>query len=178
MKNLVDRLESFDPELKCLNVIIETPKGSGIKYSYDEDSGLFLVKRALPEGMMFPFNFGFVPSTRADDGDPLDILVFNEGPLIPGCLVKARLLGAMKAEQTEDGKTFRNDRLLAQAIPKESPKDLESVELTRQLLDQIEYFFISYNRIDGKKFKVLGQGGPNKARKLIQQAGKKYAKEK
>lgn len=178
MKNLVDRLDSFDSELKCLNVIIETPQGSRIKYSYDEDSGLFLVKRALPEGMAFPFNFGFIPSTVADDGDPLDVLIFNEGPLVPGCLVKARLLGVMKAEQTDDGETLRNDRLLAQAIPKESPRELEDIDLTKKLMGEIEYFFVSYNRIDGKKFKVLGQSGPKKARKLVEQAGKKYAKEK
>ena len=178
MKNLVDQLDTFDKELKCLNVIIETPKGSRIKYAYDEDTGLFLVKRALPEGMMFPFNFGFIPSTVADDGDPLDILVFNEGPLVTGCLVKARLLGVMKAEQTENGKSLRNDRLLAQAIPKESPCELEDIDLTKKLMEEIEYFFVSYNRIDGKKFKVLGQSGRKKARKLVEQAEKKYAQEK
>jgi inorganic pyrophosphatase len=88
MKNLIARLPAFDPDKKCVNVVIETPKGSCIKYAYDAECGLFALKRALPQGFAFPFNFGFVPSTLGEDGDPLDILILNEEPLFPGCLVK------------------------------------------------------------------------------------------
>src|SRR5436305_1557976 len=112
MKNLIKRLEPFNRNKKCVQVVIETPKGSRVKYAFDRDSGLFQLKRALPEGMVFPFNFGFIPSTLASDGDPLDILILNEEPLVPGCLLEARLVAAIKAKQTEEGKTTRNDRLI------------------------------------------------------------------
>src|SRR3954463_9187396 len=119
MKKAIKRLPAFDSNMKCLNVVIETPKGSRVKYAYDPDAEMFELKKALPEGMMFPFNFGFIPGTKAEDGDPLDILILNQEPLIPGCLLKARLLGVLEAEQSEDGKTTRNDRLIGVAIEKQ-----------------------------------------------------------
>ena len=87
-KKPIDCLKPFDTKGKCLNVIVETPKGSRVKYAYDIESGFFLLSKALPEGMVFPFNFGFVPKTLAADGDPLDVLILNEEPLISGCLLK------------------------------------------------------------------------------------------
>ena len=90
MKKAIDRLEPFDKKHKCVNVVVETPKGSRVKYSYDPKSGFFILSKALPEGMVFPFNFGFVPQTLADDGDPLDVLVLNEEQLISGCLLHVR----------------------------------------------------------------------------------------
>jgi inorganic pyrophosphatase len=176
MKNAIKRLSPFDAKRKCLNVIIETPKASRVKYAYDSDTGLFALKRALPEGMMFPFNFGFIPSTQAEDGDPLDILILNEEPLVPGCLIKVRLLGAIKARQTEDGKTIRNDRLIGLAIGKETPTFLEQMKLDKKTLFEIEYFFSSYNKLDGKKFKILGLAGPKKADGLVRKASKTYQK--
>jgi inorganic pyrophosphatase len=85
-KKSINSLEPFDEKGKCLNVVVETPKGSRVKYAYDLESGFFILSKALPEGMVFPFNFGFVPNTLAPDGDPLDVLVLNEEPLISGCL--------------------------------------------------------------------------------------------
>jgi inorganic pyrophosphatase len=165
----------FDQENSNLNVIIETPKGSRVKYTYDPESGLFEASKALPEGMMFPFNFGFVPSTRAEDGDPLDILILNEEPLVPGCLVKARVAAVLKAQQTENGKTFRNDRLLGFAAMKDTPISLESLEIHEKTLKQIEFFFISYNQLAGKKFKVLGKAGPRQATEIVKRTAKAYS---
>jgi inorganic pyrophosphatase len=173
MNNAIKRLCPFDSKHKCLNVIIETPKGSRVKYAYDQDTGLFALKRALPEGMMFPFNFGFIPSTQGEDGDPLDILILNEEPLVPGCLIKVRLLAAIKAQQTEEGKTIRNDRLIGLAISKETPTFLERIKLDKKTVFEIEYFFKSYNKLDGKKFKVLGLAGRAKAEALVRKAQKK-----
>src|SRR5262245_14937852 len=107
------RLASFDRSGGALNVIIETPRGSRNKYAYDEESGLFRLIKLLPAGMAFPFDFGFVPSTQGGDGDPLDALVLSEETLFPGCLVRTRILGAIKAEQRKGKKIERNDRLIA-----------------------------------------------------------------
>src|SRR5437016_3453092 len=128
MKKAIKRMGAFDGGKKCVNIVIETPKGSRVKYGYDEKTGMLELKQALPEGMVFPFNFGFIPGTTAEDGDPLDVLVLNEEALIPGCLVKARLIAIIAAEQKErDGEKTRNDRLIAMAIGKQTPTFMESL---------------------------------------------------
>src|SRR5919202_2577365 len=108
-------LEPFDAASGEVNVIIETPKGSRNKFKYDEQRGLFKLSGVLPAGAVFPFDFGFVPSTRGEDGDPLDVLVLMDEPAFAGCLVPSRLIGVIEAEQTEEGTTERNDRLIAVA---------------------------------------------------------------
>lgn len=176
MKKALKRMGTFSDGKSCLNVLIETPKGSRVKFAFDQDTGLFELKRALPEGMVFPFNFGFVVGTKAADGDPLDILVMNEETLFPGCLVKVRPIGVIKAEQTEDGHTERNDRLIGLAIPKESPRSLEQMDMDKKTLEEIELFFVSYNRLDGKKFKVLGRSGPKRALSIVRKCQKNERK--
>src|SRR5437588_5826940 len=98
-----------------IDVIIETPKGSRNKIKYDPSTRKFKLSKVMPEGMMFPYDFGFVPSTKAEDGDPLDVLVLTDEPLFSGCLVECTLIGALKAEQKEEGQKNRNDRLIAVA---------------------------------------------------------------
>jgi inorganic pyrophosphatase len=122
-------------------------------------------------GAVFPFDFGFVPATVAEDGDPLDVLVLMDEPAFPGCVVLVRLLGVVEAEQTEDGKTERNDRLIAVAAESRDHHDLQSLDdLNANLVHEIEHFFVSYNAAKGKSFKVLGRRGPTVARRLIEQA--------
>ena len=99
----------------------------------------------------------------ADDGDPLDILVLNEEPLIAGCLLKVTLAGVIEAKETEDGKSVRNDRLFGFALRKETPTSLESMGVNGKTLKEIEYFFKSYNKLTGKKFKIVKQAGRGKA---------------
>src|SRR5687767_782444 len=96
-----DKLASFNEENGFLNVIVETPKGSRNKYNFDFELGLFRLKKVLPAGAVFPFDFGFIPSTCGDDGDPLDVLLLMDEPAFAGCVVEARLLGAMEASQTK-----------------------------------------------------------------------------
>ena len=99
-----------------LQVIIETPRGSHNKYSFDEEQKLFVLKAALPAGMVFPYDFGFVPRTLAPDGDPLDVLVLMDEPAFPGCALMARLIGVIEGEQTVPKLApTRNDRLVAVA---------------------------------------------------------------
>src|SRR4051794_16686563 len=110
------KLSAWDADEGGVNVVIETPKGSRNKFAYDPASRLFELKKVLPRGIAFPFDFGFIPSTLAEDGDPLDVLVLMDEPAFPGCKVRCRLVGVIEAEQTEKGKkTLRNDRLIAVA---------------------------------------------------------------
>ncbi len=178
MKKLIKRLKPVDDGKRCLNVIVETPKGSWVKYSFDFKSGFFLLSKALPEGMVFPFNFGFVPRTLAEDGDPLDVLILNEEALISGCLLKVRPVAVIKATQTEKDGTVRNDRIIGQAIPKETPLEFQSLKLDKKLASEIELFFATYNKVYGKQFKVLGNGGPRQAWELVRQAIKLCRKNK
>jgi inorganic pyrophosphatase len=180
MTDLSTLSPQLDPKKCTCRAIIETPKGCRNKFDYDPDSGLFMLGGLLPEGMMFPFDFGFIPSTLGEDGDPLDILVLMDAPAHVGCLIEVRIIGIIEAEQSEDGKTESNDRLLGVAIHSYDHEDLESLDaVSKTLLDQLEAFFISYNKQRGKKFKVTGTGGPKKAIKFLNagiQAHKKAGK--
>jgi len=156
-----------DKNFVC-RAIIETPKGCRNKFDYDPDSGLFMLGGLLPEGMMFPFDFGFIPSTLGEDGDPLDILVLMDAPAHVGCLIQVRIIGVIMAQQIEDGKSERNDRLLGVAVHSYDHEDLKSIDdVSKTLLNQLEEFFVSYNRQRGKKFRITGTGGPKKALKFL-----------
>jgi len=176
MNKRIGSIPSFHKDSKCLNVLIETPKGSNLKYAFDEETGFLTVKKALPEGMSFPFNFGMIPGTMADDGDPLDVLVLNEDALIPGCLLHVRPVGVIKAKQSEGKKMVRNDRIIGQAVPKESPTELEEIIITDKMVSQIEFFFKAYNKAYGKTFKVLGVGNAAKAVDLVKLSIRKSRK--
>ena len=164
MADLIALSPQLDPHKCICRCIIETPKGSRNKFDYDPESGLFKLAGLLPEGMMFPFDFGFIPSTLGDDGDPLDILVLMDAPACAGCLIDVRIIGIIKAQQTQDGKTEANDRLLGVAIHSYQHESLESIDdVGKTLLSQLEAFFVSYNKQRGKKFRVTGTAGPKKA---------------
>src|SRR5262252_960490 len=108
----LEHLSAREPDSGLVHVVVDTPKGSRNKYKYDKHLGLYRLSKVLPLGLAFPYDFGFIPSPQAQDGDPLDVLLLGEEALLPGCLVTVRLVGVLQAEQTEYGKTFRNDRLL------------------------------------------------------------------
>jgi inorganic pyrophosphatase len=159
-----------------LNVVIETPKGSRNKYNYDEKLRLFKLGGVLPSGAVFPFDFGFVPSTLGGDGDPLDVLVLMDEPAFAGCLVRARPVGVIEAEQTErDGETERNDRLIAVAAKSRLHGNVRTLEdLGSGLPEEIEHFFVSYNQAKGKEFRPLGRFGPERALKLVEQGVRRF----
>ena len=174
----MEQLPAFDNDRKCANVIIETPRGSSLKYSYQPASGTFYVKRILPPGMVFPFNFGFIPSTLGQDGDPVDILLLNEEPAACGCLLQARLLAVVKVEQAEGGETFRNDRLVGCIRDEESPDEVTRIEFNERRLAQIRFFFSTYNEFSGKEFKILGTGDSQEAERLVREGQKNFQNKK
>jgi len=164
-------LKAFDEETKDLNVIIESPRGCRNKYTFDEEKDLFVLSGILPAGAVFPFDFGFIPNTVGGDGDPLDVLILMEEPAFAGCLVPARLIGIIEANQTEKRKPTRNDRLIAVASNSRTHTDINSLQdLNKELVDQIEHFFISYNEIKGKKFEPLKRFGPKKAKAVVERS--------
>lgn len=168
-------LSPFDSQ-KNLRVILETPRGSRNKYSFDKETGLIECKFTMPLGMTFPFDFGFIPSTLAEDGDPLDILVLMDEPCVPGCFVRTNLLGALRAKQTEKDKSaINNDRLIAVQINSLTFGDVHDMQdLSTSLKEQIEHFFVSYNQPRGKLFECLGWIDADQAYALIEQSFDKY----
>jgi inorganic pyrophosphatase len=165
----ISRLPSFGPKSEYVNVIIETPKGSRTKFKYDEQQSMFVFDKVLPIGQSFPFDFGFVPSTKGADGDPLDVMLIAEDATFVGCLVHARLLGVIEAEQTENGKTERNDRLIAVPVEAKTGKPSRGAvdNLESSLANRITEFFVHYNEAQGKLFKTLRCAGPERAMELI-----------
>jgi inorganic pyrophosphatase len=173
----LSKLAAFAPESRDVNAIVDTPQGSQNKFKYDEESGLFMLGGAMPAGVVFPFEFGFIPSTAGGDGDPLDLLILMDAPTFVGCLVRARLIGVIMAEQTEKGKTERNDRLVAVAVKSRRHEHVQALrELPNQVLSEIEHFFISYNVIKEKEFKPLGRYGPARALALVREGERKAAR--
>jgi len=143
--------------MKEVTAIIESPKGSAQKYDYEPELKGIKLNKILPAGLVFPFDFGFIPGTKGEDGDPLDIIVISEIATFPGCAVDCRIIGAIEAEQTErDGKIVRNDRFLAIAKVSQLFSQInEADELPENILKQVESFFQNYNEQSGKKFKAL-----------------------
>jgi inorganic pyrophosphatase len=162
----LEKLDAFNGEE--LTVIIETPKGSQNKYTYEPRFGAFLLDGVLPAGAVFPFDFGFVPSTVGDDGDPLDVLVLMDAAAFTGCVVASRLIGVIEAEQTENAKTFRNDRLIAVATKSITHRSLRDItDISDDLVGQIEHFFISYNIAKGKRFEPKRRSERERAKALV-----------
>ncbi|PYK29237.1 MAG: inorganic pyrophosphatase, partial [Verrucomicrobia bacterium] len=143
--------------------------------AFDADLRAYTLKSVLPKGAVFPFDFGSIPGTKGDDGDPLDVLLLMDEPAFTGCVVTARLLGVIQAEQTEKGKTERNDRLIAVAAESHTHGSLKSLaDLDATLIEEIEHFFVSYNEARGKKFKPIARKGPSAATRLVKKQKKTW----
>src|ERR1700692_4940322 len=127
MSDLTALPNDLDPQKGHCQIVIETPEGCGNKFDYDRASNLFKLGGLLPEGMMFPFDFGFIPSTLGDDGDPLDVMVLMDSPAHVGCLVALRIIGVIEAEQVQDGKPQKNDRLLGVVVHSYDHDHLKSI---------------------------------------------------
>jgi inorganic pyrophosphatase len=164
------RLKTFDEEENVI-AIVETPRGTRTKLAFDDKFGAFTVKKVLPQGMSFPFDFGFIPSTLGEDGDPVDVLVLMDEALPTGTVVPSRLIGVIEAQQTEDGETTENSRLIAVAAECQIFSDVKKLsDLPQTVVEQIEHFFVTYNQEAGKQFEPTGRRGPRRAKTLVEKA--------
>jgi inorganic pyrophosphatase len=151
-----------------LQVVIETPKGSRNKYALDDEEKVYRLKTVLPAGMAFPYDFGFIPSTEAEDGDPLDVLVLMDEPAFPGCVLQCRLIGVIEGEEVSGKKSVRNDRLIAVAKKNHSWSDIQHIrDLDDRFCRELEQFFVDYHKLSDEKFRVIGVRGPKTAHKLV-----------
>jgi inorganic pyrophosphatase len=151
-----------------MDIIIETPRNSPVKYKYEPDLEGFRMLKALSPGLVFPYDFGFIPGTKGEDGDPLDVLVISEFPSFPGCVIDCRIIGCLQAEQTKKDQMLRNDRFLAVpefSIQYEQVNTLD--DLSAKTIDAVEIFFTTYLAAEGKKTKWLQRLGAKKATQLL-----------
>ncbi|RYG53292.1 MAG: inorganic diphosphatase [Chitinophagaceae bacterium] len=151
-----------------MDIIIETPALSPVKYKYEPELKAYRMLKALSPGLVFPYDFGFFPDTIGGDGDPLDVMVLSEFPSFPGCVISCRVIGCLQAEQSKKGGMIRNDRFLA--VPDFSVqyghvKSLEDLE--RNLVDAIELFFSNYLSAEGKKINWLPRLAAKEAAALL-----------
>lgn len=151
--------------------VIEAKSGSRHKYKYDPDLGTFVLHKVLPLGTGFPYDFGFIPSTKAEDGDPIDVVVFADEPLEVGYVVPCRLVGIIHARQSNGDRWVQNDRLVAIANEAQRYENCKSFEdLGENVVSELERFFVFYNQQSGKEFQVLGRAGKSAARNAIKKS--------
>jgi inorganic pyrophosphatase len=154
-----------------VNVIIEVPiGGEPIKYEMHKEAGTLFVDRFLHTPMRYPGNYGFVPHTLSDDGDPIDVLVANTRPIVPGAVINVRPVGVLKMQDESGG----DEKIIAVPSPKLTKRYLHVntvADLPQITLDQIRHFFEHYKDLEpGKWVKMLGWGDAAEARRLVTEA--------
>jgi inorganic pyrophosphatase len=168
-------MKTWDSSSKLLHVVVDTPKGSPVKFKYDVENRSYTIAHVLPPGLVFPFDFGSVPGTRADDGDPLDALILLEAPTFAGCLVPVLLIGVLVGKQTQKGRTLRNDRLIGVAAESRTYREIRRLgDVPDPLLRSIEQFFVTYNEQRGRRFRVTGRFGSTRARRLVREGERRF----
>lgn len=158
-----------------VHVVVEAPRGSTVKLKFDLEMKVFVYQRALILGLAYPFDWGFVPSTKADDGDPLDAMVLCEQPTWPGIVVPAKPIGVVRMTQKEKGEdSERNDRIIA--LPTEDERYEDVKDLPKRVRQELEEFFVTMSRMTDKKVVVQGWEGPDFANKLVDKAAHRYVR--
>jgi inorganic pyrophosphatase len=150
--------------------VVETPRGSRCKLAFDTKLRVFTLAKPLLAGLTYPYDWGFVPSTKAEDGDPIDVLLIHDAATYPGLVLRCRPVGVLEVLQTTRGKKERNDRVFA--LPERSPfeGDLQDIRhLPARAVDELEKFFQATNVLEEKTLEFLGWRGPARAIKIIKQ---------
>lgn len=156
-----------------VNAVIEIPKGSVNKYEYDKEVHVFRLDRTLFSPVHYPGDYGFIPGTLGDDGDPLDVLVLLESATFPGCLMEVRPIGVLR--MLDQGKG--DERILAVAESDPVYREVNDYpQMFTHTLREIEHFFSIYKNLEGKKTEIAGWDGVETARKIILQGQQRLQK--
>jgi inorganic pyrophosphatase len=151
-----------------IHTIVETPRGSRSKLEFDQKLKVFTLAKPLLAGLTYPYDWGFIPSTKAEDGDPLDVLIIHDAATYPGIVLRSAPIGILEVLQTSKGKQERNDRIFA--VPARSPfeGDIQDIrDLPARAIQELEKFFEATDALENKKLEFLGWHGPDKAIKSI-----------
>jgi inorganic pyrophosphatase len=159
------------------HVVVESPQGATVKLKYEPKLGAFTVSKPLVHGLRYPFDWGFVPSTEAPDGDPLDALVYWDQSTYPGVVLPCRALGVLKVDEKKKRGTGRqrNDRLLVVPIIAARAENLSSLQdLSRRERQELEHFFTAAVAFADKDVRILGWEGAEAAEKMVDKAASVY----
>jgi inorganic pyrophosphatase len=170
------RLPTFT-ENGDVNVVVETPRGSRAKFAYEPKVKAFTFRKSLLTGLTYPHDWGFVPSTKADDGDPIDAMIIHDAATFSGLVVACRVIGILLIKQKGNGKIVRNDRLFAVPCRSHSEQDLQDVrELSKPVQQELEKFFIATDELEDKELEILGWKGPKAGLQAIKDAQKVFGR--
>jgi inorganic pyrophosphatase len=161
--------------------VIEATQGTRHKLKYRAEWNAFELNGVLPLGLSFPYEFGFLPSTLGDDGDPLDVLVLADEALPPGTVVPCRVVGAIEAEQQDEGASEpeRNDRLLAVATRSHRYGECRDLgDIAAKVLSEIEQFFVAFNASKNGRFRPLARRDAAQAMRLVEAGERRFARER
>ena len=163
------KLRPFDDDGN-LNMVVETPRGSAVKLKYEPKAKVFIVSRSLVLGLIYPFDWGFIPGTKSEDGDPLDALAVHDSSTYPGVVLPCRALGVVDVSQKGEKGREENPRLIVMPSWHERMREFEKATgLPKRLREEIEQFFVSATFFTGKDAKIEGWRGPKAALGVVKQ---------
>ena len=166
----LDQLPTWDKK-GVLNVVVESPRGSQVKLKYDPELGAMKLSRPLPLGVVFPCEFGFIPRTRAADGDPLDAVVLLDVPTFPGVVLQCRPIAIVRISQKGNGDRARNDRVVCIPIEDRRRSHVnEASDLSKREREELDAFFEAAAALEGKDLELLGWADARAAHAAIESA--------
>jgi inorganic pyrophosphatase len=160
-----------------VHVVVETPRGARAKLTFDPALKTFVLSKSLMLGLSYPYDWGFIPSTRAEDGDPLDAMVIHDAATTPGLVLRCKIIGVLQTIQKTRRNRIRNDRVIA--VPKDSHRERELhgvQDLPTEVKEELEKFFVATDELEAKTLKFLGWQGPAQAKKLVRRCEKIFKK--
>jgi inorganic pyrophosphatase len=164
---------ALNEKTRVCRVVVETSKGCRTKFDYDPKTRMFTAHKLLPEGMSFPLDFGFVPSTLCDDGDPLDVMIIADEPNPTGTLIEVRLIGVLQVEEREHGKRERNDRLLGVSTLSHLYVEVQTADdLPKGFIDNLGDFWKHKALLEDKTLEIIGVAGPAVAVEAVERASR------
>ena len=171
MTNL-QKLPSLDDDGN-IHVVVETPRGARAKLTYDPQLRVFVLSKSLMTGLTYPHDWGFIPSTVAEDGDPVDALVIHDAATFPGLVMKCKAIGVLEIRERSKKRTQRNDRIMAVPLHSHAEGGLRDVrQLSKQVRLELEKFFVATAELQSKTLECLGWRGPKRAMQLIKRSAK------
>jgi len=158
-------------------VVVETPRGARAKLTFDPGLKTFVLSKSLMLGLSYPYDWGFIPSTRAEDGDPLDAMVIHDAATTPGLVLRCKIIGVLQMVQKTKHDQIRNDRVIAVPTDSHRERELHGVQdLQPEVKQELEKFFVATDELEAKTLKFLSWQGPAQAKKLVRRCEKVFKK--